>query len=80
MSGESRLTHDFGNASTHPGTNWTSYQVSLAPGEWTNLETGAQPTATELEAALADLDALLIRGEYRTGSDTGGIDNVELST
>jgi hypothetical protein len=54
--------------------------VSLSPGEWTNLETGAQPTATELEAALADLDALLIRGEYRTGSDTGGIDNVELST
>jgi hypothetical protein len=28
---------------------------------------------------LADPDALLIRGEYRTGSDTGGIDNAELS-
>ncbi|MDZ7687312.1 MAG: laminin B domain-containing protein [Halobacteriales archaeon] len=80
-SGDTRLGHDFGNSSTHPGTDWTSYEVSLsAEAEgWTNRGTEEPATQDEFENVLSELDALWIRGEYRTGSDTGGIDNVELS-
>lgn len=80
-SDETRLGYDFGKASTHPRTNWTSYEVSLSPEDagWTNLETGESVTQEGLESILSDLNEVWIRGEYRTGDDTGGIDNVELS-
>ena len=79
--GSVRLGYDFGNSSTHPRTNWTSYEVSLSPEDagWTNLETDEPATQEEFESVLSDLNQLWIRGEYREGSDTGGIDNVELS-
>lgn len=78
-SGETRLGYDFGDESTHPGTNWTAYEVPLSPDGWTNLETGEPVTGETFEAVLSDLDQLWIRGEYRSGSDTGGLDTVEMS-
>ncbi len=77
-SGDTRLGYDFGNASDHPGTNWTRYEVELSADGWTNLDTGEPATEEEFEGVLSDLDQLWIRGEYREGSDTGGIDTVEL--
>ncbi|MEF8851036.1 MAG: laminin B domain-containing protein [Haloarculaceae archaeon] len=50
----------------------------LSAEGWTNSETGEQATDTELGTVLANLERLWIRGEYRTGSDTGGLDTVVL--
>lgn len=61
---------------------WTSYAVPLrASAGWrvTNL-TGAPATEAQMQAVLANLTALRIRGEYQTGADTGGLDNVVLRT
>jgi alkaline phosphatase D len=79
--GDSRLGYDFGNSSTHPGTDWTSYEVSLSADAegWTNRSTDEPPTQEDFDRVLSDLNELWIRGEYRTGGDVGGIDNVELS-
>ena len=80
-SGDSRLGYDFGNSSTHPGTDWTGYEVSLSADVegWTNRSTEEPAIQEEFDSVLSELDALWIRGEYRTGGDVGGIDNVELS-
>lgn len=78
-SGDVRLGYDFGDESTHPETDWTRYEVPLSADGWTNLDSGEPATEEEFERVLSDLDRLWIRGEYREGSDTGGIDNVELS-
>lgn len=77
--GDTRLGYDFGDAASHPGTDWTPYEVPLSADGWTNLDTGAAATDDEFETVLAALERLLIRGEYRTGSDVGGLDSVELS-
>lgn len=79
ISGDTSLGYDFGKASTHPGTDWTRYEVELSADGWTNLDTGDAATEDEFEQVLSDLDELRIRGEYREGSDTGGIDEVELA-
>lgn len=78
-SGDTRLGYDFGDETTHPGTDWTSYEVALSANGWTNLESEEPATAAEVEQVLADLDSLTIRGEYREGSDTGSLDTVELA-
>jgi hypothetical protein len=78
---DTRLGYDFGNSSTHPGTDWTSYEVrfSAEADGWTNRSTDEPATQEEFDRVLSDLNELWIRGEYRTGGDVGGIDNVELS-
>lgn len=78
-SGDVRLGYDFGDESTHPGTDWTRYEVPMSADGWTNLDTGEPATQEEFERVLSDVDRLWVRGEYREGSDTGGIDSVELS-
>lgn len=70
------LTYDF---DAHPGTDWTAYEVPLSADGWTNGETGEPATDAEMQTVLASLDRVWIRGEYRTGSDTGRIDTVVLS-
>ena len=75
------LVYDHGDESTHPGTEWTEYEVILnaSDDDWTNEETGLTPTTSEFESVLSSLSSLQIRGEYRSGSDTGRLDNVVLS-
>lgn len=74
------LTHDFGDASQHPGENWTAYEVPLEASAWTvgNETDGAAANASDMREVLGDLDEVWIRGEYVTGSDTGGLDDVVL--
>ena len=63
----------------NPGTDWTSYSISLTEtAGWLNAATGFSPTAPEMQAVLADLTALQIRGEFSEGMDIGGLDNVVL--
>jgi len=60
-----------------PETGWTSYQIPLAVSSgWINEETGEAASEEEMEKVLGKLEKLWIRGEFRTGPDTGGIDNV----
>ncbi|TWT85263.1 Laminin B (Domain IV) [Posidoniimonas polymericola] len=72
------LTYD---TSMNPGVAWTSYSVPLEEtAGWTvgGSSPAAAPTAAEMMQVLSDLTDLQIRGEYRSGSDTGSLDNVAL--
>ena len=61
----------------HPGTNWTHYAVLLHEGAgWINTTTGQSPSQAEMQAVLADITDLQIRGDFRNGGNTGGLDNV----
>ena len=67
------------NTSYNPGTDWTPYSVMLdETAGWVNSSTGQAATQAEIQAVLAALTDLQIRGEYRVGSDTGSLDNVML--
>ncbi|QKY21036.1 hypothetical protein B4589_011855 [Halolamina sp. CBA1230] len=72
------LTYD---TAQNPGNgtsgNWTSYNVTLDESDnW--MVSGSAATQTEIETVLADLTELRIRGEYRSGSDKGYLDNVSM--
>lgn len=61
----------------NPGKSWTSYAVNLDPSAgWRDAETGSPATEAQLRGVLTSLSLLQIRGEYRTGDDIGGLDNV----
>ena len=59
-----------------PGAEWTSYRVPLNPAKWTNPATEQPATPEEMDQVLSELDRLWIRGEFNTGPDSGGIDNI----
>jgi hypothetical protein len=67
---------------TNPANgSWTSYAVPLTAAAWhLNSLAGAAPTAAQFLTALSGLTALEIRAEYQTGSDTGSLDNVFLTS
>ena len=60
----------------NPGTSWTTYCVPLQETGWKKQGTDQVPSQSEFQSVLASLTELLIRGEFRTGSDVGGLDNV----
>ncbi len=64
----------------NPGTTWTHYDVPLRVGAGWHVG-GCTTAASELDlqAALASVTELWIRGEFRSGSDTCGLDNVILT-
>jgi uncharacterized repeat protein (TIGR01451 family) len=67
------------NTPNDPGTDWTSYTVSLNEAGWRNTATNQPATQSEMLQTLSALTALRIRGEYRSGPDTGCLDNVVLN-
>jgi hypothetical protein len=61
-----------------PGTTWTSYAIPLdTRGDWVRADTNQAATALEILSVLGNLTSLRIRGEFRTGPEQGGLDNVE---
>ena len=65
------------NTVSNPGTDWTSYRIGLHESAgWRVKETCKCATREELLAVLAEMEMLLIRGEFRTGNDTGWLDDV----
>jgi len=64
---------------------WTGYSVPLKEGVgWMKVTAqtslvGTVATQAEIQAVLASLDQLLIRGEFITGADTGRLDNVNMN-
>lgn len=74
------IVYDFGNETTHPGTNWTSYSVTLeASNEGWTFASGGEVSSADFRAILANLTELSIRGEYVDGFDRGCLDNVAFS-
>ncbi|MGI0015239.1 MAG: laminin B domain-containing protein, partial [Nitrososphaera sp.] len=70
------------DTSYNPNENWTSYSVLLREnaGWRKNNLNGAPPTLAEMQATLASLSKLLIRGEFSTvAGDSGHLDNVVLN-
>jgi uncharacterized repeat protein (TIGR01451 family) len=63
-----------------PGVNFTSYRVSLNEAGWVNTATSRPATRAEMIQTLSSLTTLRIRGEYRSGPDTGCLDNVTLGS
>lgn len=67
------------DTANNPGLSWTSYSVPLIEtAGWKKQGTTTVPTPTEMQSVLASLTGLQIRGEFRTGADTGSLDNVRL--
>lgn len=72
--GVNTLTFDL---SYNPTTNWTSYAIKL--DELSGWQKGEGPaTKADIQAVLTNLTELRIRGEYRSGPDNGGLDNVAI--
>lgn len=63
-----------------PGEDWTHFSVDLtAKARWfVGTLDGPKATAVQIKAVLGDLDQLLIRAEYVSGGEDGGLDNVVL--
>jgi len=62
-----------------PGTNWTSYSVSLnEQAGWWNTTDGRPATQAEIITVLATLTNLQIRGDYTLANGSGALDSVGL--
>ncbi|MFG0306082.1 MAG: laminin B domain-containing protein [Phycisphaerales bacterium JB040] len=74
-----RLVKNHGAA---PSSEWTGFAVTLdVAGDWRLNSVGGQPAdEAAIRGVLADVSALLIRGEFRVGADAAGLDNVVLGT
>ena len=67
-----RLSYRFDYA---PGTQWTDFSVVLsASADW-RWNWNARATPEQIHSVLSRPSRLEIRGEFRTGDDTGGMDH-----
>ena len=75
------LTLVFDNAE-NPGLEWRHYDVLLTENAGWRLNSllGPVPTNAQFRAALASVNAIRIRGEYRAQADFGGLDNFVLES
>jgi hypothetical protein len=76
--GSLTISYDF--AGPPPASTWTPFTVSLNHSGWFNLSTHLPITSTQMRSVLANLTFLDIRGEFGDRADTGGLDNVMLTT
>lgn len=63
----------------NPDTTWTHYEVKItADNDWFYGKYKDKEVATEeqIKMVLSNLEKLWIRGEYRSGADWGGLDEV----
>jgi len=69
------------DAPANPGTSWTPYTVRLdESGGWVKSSLGGTAaTASEVQNVLENLTEIRIRGEFRSGADTGGLDSVTMT-
>ncbi len=69
----SLLIYRYPNAA-YPGVEWTKYSILLTAGPaWTDTDE-MEITEAEMKRILSDITKLSIRGEFRTGGDTGRLD------
>ncbi|GJM24118.1 MAG: hypothetical protein DHS20C16_05330 [Phycisphaerae bacterium] len=60
----------------NPGTDWTPYSIALNASSGWMLDDDSPASESVIRAVLGTIEDLQIRGEYRNGNDTGGLDNV----
>jgi hypothetical protein len=61
------------------GNVWRRHAIPLVPSPgWKRLSTDQQATPAEFAAVFGAIERFLVRGEYRSGPETGWIDNVRL--
>lgn len=72
-----RLSYRFERA---PGTDWTDFSVRLSASAGWRWNWNQAATQEQMNRVLAAPTRLEIRGEFRTGDDTGGLDNVQLAS
>jgi hypothetical protein len=65
-----RLSYRFDHA---PGTNWTRFSAPLSAAGW-RWNWNMPATQDQMRSVLTNPIRLEIRGEYRTGTDVGGLD------
>lgn len=67
---------------SNPGLDWTHYSVRFNTTNLWKINNlfGEPATDAQILSVLSNISSLKIRGEYVSGSDTGGIDNVILQT
>jgi hypothetical protein len=70
-----RLSYRFDYA---PGTEWTDFAVPLSVSADWRWNWNARATPEQIRSVLNDPARLEIRGEYRTGDDTGAMDRFAL--
>jgi Laminin B (Domain IV) len=63
-----------------PPASFTSYSIPLLPAGWrvNDWQTGAAPTADLMQTVLTNLDGLYVDGDWSSGPETAGLDNVRL--
>lgn len=61
-----------------PGTDWTTFAVALSASAGWRWNWNAVATQEQIRRVLDNPTSLEIRGEYYTGPDVGGLDNVVL--
>jgi hypothetical protein len=61
-----------------PGTDWTTFSVALSASAGWRWNWNAVATQEQIRRVLDNPTSLEIRGEYYTGPDVGGLDNVVL--
>ena len=71
-----RLSYQFGRA---PGTDWTDFSVRLSASAGWRWNWNAPATQEQIRSVLGNPTRLDIRGEFRTGPDLGGLDDVVLA-
>ncbi|MEM0519249.1 MULTISPECIES: laminin B domain-containing protein [Aequorivita] len=62
-----------------PDTTWTQYRVKIGTDTnwfYGNYKDKSEATEAQIKSVLSNLDKFWIRGEYRTGDDYGGLDEV----
>jgi hypothetical protein len=70
-----RLSYRFDHA---PGTEWTTFSAPLEAAGW-HWNWNMPATQEQMRSVLAHPIRLDIRGEYRTGTDVGGLDTFALT-
>lgn len=67
------------NPSEYPTIDWKHYSVKIdVSGTWLKgaYNSGIEATEADIRAVLSNVTEFSIRGEFETGPDTGGMDNI----
>lgn len=68
------------DAGASPTNTWTAFNLSLSAGAWRLDDlSGAVASPAQVQAVLADLTSIRIRGEFSNAVDIGAIDTVVLA-
>lgn len=66
------------NKTEYPNSSWTHYAIRINGNSGWKNQNGTPATVQEIQSVLSNVTEFLIRGEYQTGWDEGGLDNVRI--